>query len=234
MRKVKTIITIAGVFVLLFSSGNISDNIDHLDGLNSVQVSTKSVQTKTKSTQTKSKSTKKSSTPVPVNKDKIPGTVMIGTQTWEMANLNVITFRNGDTIPEARNNKEWVAAGESGKPAWCYYNNDPALGLKYGKLYNWYAVNDPRGLAPAGWTLAGDADWAKLISYLGGMGAAGSKMKSTSGWIEGNIGTNESVLKVSQEVTVLKMDYFKILAASVYGGAQQKAIILMPLTITLH
>jgi uncharacterized protein (TIGR02145 family) len=64
--------------------------------------------------------------------------------------------------------------------------------LKYGKLYNWYAVNDPRELAPVGWTLSSADDWAKLINYLGGQGVAGSKMKSINGWNEGNNGTNES------------------------------------------
>jgi Fibrobacter succinogenes major domain (Fib_succ_major). len=213
MEKAKTIITITGVFILLFSYGNMSGNIDHSGGSNSDQTSSKSIQTKTKSTQTgsksvqtktksaqtgskstqtKSKSIQKSSKSEPDNKSKDIGTVRIGTQTWAVANLNVSTFRNGDSIPEARTNKEWVAAGESGKPAWCYYNNDPAIGLKYGKLYNWYAVNDPRELAPVGWTLSSDADYAKLISYLGGPAAAGSKMKSTSRWSDGNNGTNET------------------------------------------
>jgi len=86
-----------------------------------------------------------------------------------------------------------VAAVKSGIPAWCYYNNDPRNGPKYGKLYNWYAVNDPRGLAPAGWTLPTDADWTKMMYYLGGQQMSGKKLKSDSGWIDGNIGTNESV-----------------------------------------
>ena len=199
-------ITITGVLILLFSYGNISGSIDHSGGSNSdmarsksnqtktksTQTDSKSVQTKTKSAQTKSKSTQKSSKSESENKAKDVGTVRIGTQIWAVANLNVSTFRNGDSIPEAKTSKEWVAAGESGKPALCYFNNDPATGLKYGRLYNWYAVNDPRGLAPVGWTLSGANDWAMLINYLGGQGAAGSKMKSTGGWGEGNNGTNES------------------------------------------
>ena len=206
MEKAKTLITITGAFVLLFSNGNISGNIDHSDGSNSYLKSSKSVQTKTtsaqtgskpvqtksKSTQTKSKPTQKSSKSGPDIKSKDFGTVRIGTQTWAVANLNVSTFRNGDSIPEARTNKEWETAGESGKPAWCYYNNDPANGPKYGKLYNWYAVNDPRGLAPAGWALSSDTDWAKLTYYSGGQEAAGERMKSSSGWSEGNNGTNKS------------------------------------------
>ncbi len=120
------------------------------------------------------------------------GTVVIGTQTWAEANLDVITFRNGDTIPEARTVEEWVAAGKAGRPAWCYYNNDTVAGGKYGKLYNWYAVNDPRNLAPEGWEIPGNEDWTKLVYFLGGSQVAGLKMKSTIGWSEGNNGTNES------------------------------------------
>jgi uncharacterized protein (TIGR02145 family) len=212
MGKAKTIIIITAVFILLFSNGITSGNIFYSGRSDSDQTNPKSVQTKTttqtgskavlqkakstqtgsKSTQTKSKAVPKSSKPVVDNKKKDSGTVRIGTQTWALVNLNVSTFRNGDSIPEARTNKEWVTAGESGKPAWCYYNNNPANGLKYGKLYNWYAVNDPRGLAPDGWTLSSDADWATLAKYLGGQGLASIKMKSTSGWSDGNNGTNES------------------------------------------
>jgi uncharacterized protein (TIGR02145 family) len=159
-------------------------------GSKSVQTKPKSAQPGLKSAQTKSKPVQKSSKPD--NKKKDDGTVRIGEQSWATANLNVSTFRNGDTIPEARTNKEWTTAGESGKPAWCYYNNDPAMGLKYGKLYNWYAVNDPRGLAPAGWTLSSDDDWTELAYFSGGQQAAGKKLKNTGGWSEGNNGTNET------------------------------------------
>ncbi len=199
MGKTKKSIIISGAIILLFSFGNLAGKTDHPGGSdsgqtspNSAQTKTKSNQTKTKSAQAKSKSAQKSSKTTPVNKNKDSGTVRIGTQTWAIANLNVSTFRNGDSIPEAKTNKEWEKYGESGKPAWCYYNNNPVNGPKYGKLYNWFAVNDPRGLAPVGWTLPGDPDWAKLTYYLGGLDAAGNKMKSTSGWIDGNNGTNES------------------------------------------
>ena len=199
MGKVKKMTTITSVFILIFSYGILSGNSgipngsnSEPAGLKSVQTKTKSTQSNTKSAQTKSKTTPKSSKTVPVKKVKEPGTLIIGTQIWAEANLNVSTFRNGDTIPEAKTNTEWVAAGDAGKPAWCYYNNDPAIGKKYGKLYNWFALNDPRGLAPAGWNLSTDADWARLVNYLGGPGNAGSKLKSTSGWNEGTIGTNDT------------------------------------------
>jgi uncharacterized protein (TIGR02145 family) len=161
----------------------------------STQTQKKPTQTTSKSAQTKPKSTQNSSKSEPVAAKKDSGIVMIGAQAWAVSNLNVNTFRNGDSIPEAKTYQEWVAAGESGKPAWCYYNNDPANGLKYGKLYNWYAVTDPRELAPAGWKLSSDADWAELAYYLKGESVAGIKMKNISGWSDGNNGTNESGFK---------------------------------------
>jgi len=209
MIKANPIITVTAAFVLFFSFGFMTDNIQAqtkstqsvqtkpkstvpvTKSTQAVQTKPKSTQTGTKSTQTKPKPVQKTSKPVPV-KPKEAGTIKIGTQIWAMANLNVSIFRNGDTIPEAKTNQEWVIAGESGKPAWCWYNNDQRNGQKYGKLYNWYAVNDPRGLAPAGWTLPTDADWTKLMFYLGGQQMSGKKLKSDSGWIDGNIGTNES------------------------------------------
>lgn len=106
--------------------------------------------------------------------------VKIGTQTWMTENLNVDRFRNGDLISEAQTDEEWKKAGESEQPAWCYYNKDPKNGEKYGKLYNWYAVNDPRGLAPDGWHIASDREWGIVRSELGG--AFIGKMKSSSGW----------------------------------------------------
>lgn len=100
------------------------------------------------------------------NATKEIASIKIGTQTWAVKNLDVTTFRNGDIIPEAKTNEEWKKSGDEQKPAWCYYNNDPANGEKYGKLYNWYAVNDPRGLAPEGWHIPTDAEWTTLTAYL--------------------------------------------------------------------
>jgi uncharacterized protein (TIGR02145 family) len=103
-------------------------------------------------------------------------TVTIGTQVWMTKNLDVATFRNGDPIPEAKTKEEWDKAGDNKQPAWCYYDNDPANGAKYGKLYNWFAVNDPRGLAPSGYHVPTDAEWTILGDFLGDH--AGTKMKS--------------------------------------------------------
>lgn len=118
--------------------------------------------------------------------------VTIGKQVWMTQNLNVDKFRNGDPIPEAKTEEEWQKAGKNGKPAWCYYNNNPDNGDRYGKLYNWYAVNDPRGLAPEGWKIPSDEDWSRLIDFLGGESVAGTKMKSYDFWAGSGNGTNES------------------------------------------
>jgi uncharacterized protein (TIGR02145 family) len=119
-------------------------------------------------------------------------TITIGKQVWMSENLNVEKFRNGDPIPEAKTDEEWKKAGENKQPAWCYYNNDPANGEKYGKLYNWYAVNDLRGLAPEGWHVPSDEEWTILLNYLGGEEVAGAKLKSQTGWVEDGNGTNIS------------------------------------------
>lgn len=117
--------------------------------------------------------------------------VRIGEQVWMSENLNVEKFRNGDIIPHAKTEEEWKKARASKQPAWCYYDNEPANGEKYGKLYNWYAVNDSRGLTPAGWHIPSDAEWTQLIEYLEGKNGAGKKMKSTNGWKDNGNGTNE-------------------------------------------
>ena len=119
-------------------------------------------------------------------------TVTIGTQTWTALNLDVATFRNGDPITQAKTNDEWQAAGDNKRPAWCYYDNDPKNGAKYGKLYNWYAVKDARGLAPSGWHIPTDQEWTVLDTFLGGVKLTGYKMKSISGWGLFENGTNIS------------------------------------------
>ena len=111
--------------------------------------------------------------------------IKIGNQEWMTRNLDVDRFRNGDLIPHIESNEDWEKAGENGQPAWCYYDNDPENGKKYGKLYNWYAVNDPRGLAPEGYHVSTDDEWTILVTYLGGKEIAGHKMKSVEDWVEG-------------------------------------------------
>ena len=116
-------------------------------------------------------------------------TVVIGTQQWMSQNLDIATYRNGDIIPQVTDPTAWnnLTTG-----AWCYYNNDPANGLIYGKLYNWYAVNDPRGLAPNGWHIPTDTEWNTLSASLGGDAISGGKMKSNSNTWTSNSGASNS------------------------------------------
>jgi uncharacterized protein (TIGR02145 family) len=102
--------------------------------------------------------------------------VVIGTQTWKTRNLDVTTYRNGDPIPQVTDPTAWANLTTG---AWCYYENNTANGPIYGKLYNWYAVNDPRGLAPTGYHVPSDAEWTTLTTFLGGVNVAGGKMKET-------------------------------------------------------
>jgi len=119
-------------------------------------------------------------------------TIKIGDQTWMSNNLNVDKFNNGDIIEEVKNKDDWEKAIINKKPAWCYYDNDIENGKKYGKIYNWYAISDPRGLAPDGWCIPNNEDWLKLVNFLGGIEFAGTKMKSMSGWKNQGNGSNES------------------------------------------
>ena len=117
--------------------------------------------------------------------------VKIGNQVWMTKNLEADKFRNGDALLQAKTEEEWMKADDEKKPAWCYYDNDPSNGTKYGKLYNWWAVSDPRGLAPKGYHIPSDAEQNQLIEYLGVM-EAGTKMKSAEGWNENGNGSNAS------------------------------------------
>ncbi len=119
--------------------------------------------------------------------------ISIDGQVWSTKNLDVTTFRNGDVIPEAKTNEDWIKAAEEGKPAWCYYDNDITTGKKYGKLYNFYAVIDERGLAPAGWHVPTYDEWVTLNKFLGGAsGGASARLKSSSGWSSNGNGSNSS------------------------------------------
>ena len=111
-------------------------------------------------------------------------TVKIGNQVWMAKNLNVDHYRNGDPIPQVQDPEEWKNLKTG---AWCYYKNDPANGEIYGRLYNWYAVDDSRGLCPDGWHVPSHAEWTTLTTYLGGTSVAGGKMKSNSDlWLSPN------------------------------------------------
>jgi uncharacterized protein (TIGR02145 family) len=112
---------------------------------------------------------------------------------WMKKNLDVSTYRNGDPIPQVTDATAWAGLTTG---AWCWYENNSENGTVYGKLYNWYAVNDPRGLAPAGWHVPTDAEWTALGVCLGGDIVAGGKLKEagTTHWQSPNTdATNESL-----------------------------------------
>ncbi len=118
--------------------------------------------------------------------------IAIGTQVWMLKNLDVSSYRNGDFIPEVTDSNLWVGLSTG---AWCWYRNDSATyAATYGKLYNWYAVNDPRGLAPAGWHIPRDVEWTILSDFLGGDAVAGGAMKEAGAihWITPNTGATNS------------------------------------------
>jgi uncharacterized protein (TIGR02145 family) len=128
-----------------------------------------------------------------------PSAVRIGKYLWTTSNLDVSTFRNGDSIMQVRNAEEWAKAVEEGTPAWCYRfdNNDDWTDLwledkykGYGKLYNWHAVSDKRGLFPEGYSTQ-VYQWEDLVTFLGGTDEAGKKLRNETRW---NLdeGTNES------------------------------------------
>jgi len=113
--------------------------------------------------------------------------VLIGTQEWTNCNLDVSTYANGDPIDEVTDTTLWAGLTTG---AWCYYDNNSVNGPIRGKLYNWYAVNDPRGLAPIGYHVPSIAEFTQLNDYLDAQlptGNVGGKMKAT-GTIEGNDG----------------------------------------------
>jgi uncharacterized protein (TIGR02145 family) len=114
----------------------------------------------------------------------------IGTQVWNSKNLDVVRYRNGDPIPQVTDSAQWrnLTTG-----AWCWYKNDSATyAAKYGRLYNWYAVNDPRGIAPQGWHVPTKSEFNTLIKQLDAgadttstnsfSNTAGLALKNTTGW----------------------------------------------------
>lgn len=113
-------------------------------------------------------------------------------QEWLTENLRTTVYANGDVIPNVANEIQWnnLTTG-----AWAHYNNDNQYENPYGKLYNWYAVNDARNVCPNGWHVPTDDEWSNLTIYLGGADVAGGKLKGTGTayWNSPNsAATNES------------------------------------------
>jgi len=106
-------------------------------------------------------------------------TVIIGSQVWMIENLKVTHYLNGDHIPNVTDDAKWAKLKTG---AWCYYENESGNNEPFGKLYNWYAVDDIRNLCPPGWHIPSFEDWQTLIDFLGGYKVAGLKMKSVRYW----------------------------------------------------
>ena len=113
-------------------------------------------------------------------------TVMIGNQEWMAENLKVTHYRNGDAIPTGLSSSSW-ANTTSG--AYAVYNDNESYADTYGYLYNWYTVDDSRGIAPEGWHIASDEEWTELTDYLGSN--AGSQLAGRADlWYDGNLENN--------------------------------------------
>ena len=116
--------------------------------------------------------------------------VTICSQTWANKNLSVGRYRNGDLIPQVTDSTQWAVLKTG---AWCWYDNDSVKYWQYGKLYNWYAVNDPRGLAPIGWHVPSDEEWNKLVKCIypyANTGCYNCSQSSTVGGVMKEAGTS--------------------------------------------
>ena len=129
-------------------------------------------------------------------------TVQIGEQCWFAENLRTELYRNGDFIPANLSDSEWSSTASGavavyGEDSGCESYSpdgdacDPAWSLnEYGRLYNWYAVDDARGLCPSMWHVPTDEEWIVMSDFLGGSSVAGYQMKTNYGWYNGGSGSN--------------------------------------------
>ena len=128
----------------------------------------------------------------PVDKDgNVYNTVTIGTQVWMVENLKVTHYRNGDPIPSVMDATAW---GNLTSGAYSDYDNTLGNSTTYGKLYNFYAVEDSRNLCPTGWHVPGIADFGTLVATMGGESAAGGNLKEagTAHWQSPNTGATDA------------------------------------------
>ena len=146
-------------------------------------------------------------------------TVKIGDQVWMAENLDVEYFKNGDLITQAKTKEEWYEASKNEQPAWCYYDNDPSIGKKCGKLYNWYAVNDSRGLAPKGFHIPSDDDLLAILYHFGSDCDAVTKMKSDTGWKEIEDAKDKSEYSYYENGNGTNTSGFSCLPCGSRGGA---------------
>ena len=145
-------------------------------------------------------------------------TVLIGDQCWFAENLRNESYRNGDAIPTGLSDNEWSSTTSGavaiyGEDANCSEYSpdidacDPAQSLsEYGRLYNWYAVDEARGLCPSGWHVPTDGEWTVLTDFLGGTSAAVGQMKTDYGWLNGATARIRATFRVCRAATAKAVD----------------------------
>lgn len=117
--------------------------------------------------------------------------IKIGQQIWMRENLRVKTFRNGDLITESKSVDDWVKFYNEKKPAWTSLMWEKNNEQKFGLIYNYYALIDPRGITPKNWKIPTSSDFFELIEFNGGGNQGALKIMSNQFW-QGTPGTNKS------------------------------------------
>ena len=124
--------------------------------------------------------------------------IKIDTLSWSITNLSATSFRNGDPIFNARTREEWIQCLSDGIPAYCDYKNDSTIGNRFGRIYNWFAIADPRGLAPKGARISNNRDWSDLYIFINqgvynwqNKGLVGLRLRSVHGWRNASPGENQ-------------------------------------------
>lgn len=103
-------------------------------------------------------------------------TKLINDLWWMTENLTTRKYRDGSDIAYGYDEDEWTDITHG---AWAYFNDDPQWEPIYGRLYNWYAVADERGLCPEGWRMPTDQEVQDLRDHFGGFSVAGGPLKET-------------------------------------------------------
>jgi uncharacterized protein (TIGR02145 family) len=141
-------------------------------------------------------------------------TVTIGTQVWMVENLKTTKYRNGDAIPNVTDGTAWSKLTTG---AYCNYNNVITNGNKYGKLYNWFAVNDSRNIAPHGWHVPSETEWEMLYEYVfanpGTSGNVAKALAAKSDWV-----ASAEVGSIGNDLTKNNSSGFTALPGSLRGG----------------
>lgn len=136
---------------------------------------------------------------------------VINQKEWMAENLNVTHYRNGDEIPHIQDAAEWAKLTTG---AWCYYDNKEENGSANGKLYNWYALNDPRGIAPEGWHVPTDDEWDSMIKSLGT--EPGVQLKTNTGWFDSGNGSGRSGFNATPTGFRYSNGMFSLIGKSAY------------------